>query len=202
MPVLVFVDIIISLIYWILYGIQKKSQLLKSGGASIFPIYGFPHLFRIAVEAIIDSQWWESGFRGENGHHCYIFRDLVREHPELAHKAQDMCIKKPFDPCDPNAVTTYNFIFYEDNYYVPTGVYICASSVYNTVLCSLVSCQIRREMCELQNFDVLDLGSCNCISFRPSCGLSSVMPAPCLLWVELSIYTVITYPLHAVKCCS
>lgn len=87
------------------------------------------HLFRVAVEAIIDSQWWESGFRGENGHHCHIFRDLVREHPELAHKAQDKCIRKPFDPCDPNAVTTYDFLFYEDNYYVPTGVYVFASSI-------------------------------------------------------------------------
>ncbi|KAK4296890.1 hypothetical protein Pmani_030647 [Petrolisthes manimaculis] len=75
----------------------------------------------VVVEAIIDSEWWESGFRGENGHHCHIFRDLVREHPDLAHKAQDKCIKKPSNPCDPDAVTTYKFLFYEDNYHVPKG---------------------------------------------------------------------------------
>lgn len=71
---------------------------------------------RSIVEAIIDSEWWESGFIGKNGHHCENFRMLVMSHPELALKVQEKCVERVS-----NLETRYDFRLYNDNYYIPAG---------------------------------------------------------------------------------
>lgn len=79
-----------------------------------------------AAEAIIDSSWWQAGFTGENGHHCQNFRMLVIHHPSLAMKVQDKCINcSDSDPC-----VTYDFRFFEDNYYIPTAIGKIAKSPF------------------------------------------------------------------------
>ncbi|XP_045606736.1 transient receptor potential cation channel subfamily A member 1 homolog isoform X2 [Procambarus clarkii] len=67
------------------------------------------------VEAIIDSSWWQAGFRSKNEHHCQNFRQLVEYHPGLALKVQDKCVDRS------KSKTIYDFRFYEDNYYIPTA---------------------------------------------------------------------------------
>lgn len=71
------------------------------------------------MEAIIDSAWWEAGFAPEAGHHCLNFRLLVEEHPRLALMAQNKCIQRE----DSNLTITYDFRFFEDNYYIEGELY-------------------------------------------------------------------------------
>lgn len=66
------------------------------------------------MDAIIDSAWWEAGFSGENGHHCLNFQVLLEERPHLALKAQNNCIQRK----DSDTKVTYDFRFFEFNYYV------------------------------------------------------------------------------------
>ncbi|KAK8398591.1 hypothetical protein O3P69_004023 [Scylla paramamosain] len=80
----------------------------------------------IVVEAIIDSAWWEAGFSGENGHHCFNFQVLLEERPHLALKAQNNCIQRT----DSDAKVTYDFRFFEFNYYVE-GAGKAAKSPYD-----------------------------------------------------------------------
>lgn len=66
------------------------------------------------VEAIIDSEWWESGFTGKNGHHCENFRMLVMFYPELALEVQEKCVERVS-----SSETRYDLRLYNDNYYIP-----------------------------------------------------------------------------------
>ncbi|XP_042868459.1 transient receptor potential cation channel subfamily A member 1 homolog isoform X2 [Penaeus japonicus] len=80
------------------------------------------------VEAIIDSEWWESGFIGKNGHHCENFRILVKDYPDLALKVQEKCVKRVS-----NSETKYDFRLYNDNYYIPSDTEKRALSPFDSV---------------------------------------------------------------------
>lgn len=81
---------------------------------------------RTAAEAIIESEWWEAAFfsleRGktkEDNQYCNNFHKLIKNHPDLALKAQDRCIQYNSDDN-----ISYDFRLFEDNNCPEKGVFL------------------------------------------------------------------------------
>ncbi|XP_068220064.1 transient receptor potential cation channel subfamily A member 1 homolog [Palaemon carinicauda] len=67
---------------------------------------------RPIIKAIIGSNWWASGFIGENGHQCQNFRHLIQNFPVFAAELMSKCISQD------GKIKTYDFFLFEDNHFI------------------------------------------------------------------------------------
>ncbi|XP_042856930.1 transient receptor potential cation channel subfamily A member 1-like, partial [Penaeus japonicus] len=73
-----------------------------------------------AVEAIVDSMWWEAGFGSAKRHEeqpCSNFRELIKLYPLIAEKVMNKCTTT----CPTTKMKSYDFRIFEDNYCIRRG---------------------------------------------------------------------------------